>query len=71
MKISDIINSLEYLAENLENPTCNSLEVGFRHSPLTQKEIIERYQHACYCTRNDILKLIEIIKIEGIENGNS
>lgn len=67
MKVHDLISSLEYIAENLENPTYNSLDVGFRHSQLTQKEIIERYKHECYCTRNDILKLIEIITKEGLE----
>ena len=68
MKLSDLINSLEYIAENLENPLYNSLDVGFNHSPLTKFEIIERYAHECYCSRNDILKLIEFIKKEGIED---
>lgn len=67
MRINDLISSLEYIAENLENPTYNSLDVGFRHSPLTQIEIIDRYKHECYCTHHDILKLIEIISKEGIE----
>lgn len=68
MKLNDLIASLEYIAENLENPTYNSLDVGFRHSPLTKDEIIERYKHECYCTHNDVLKLIALIKTNGIEN---
>ena len=69
MKIDDLIASLEYITENLENPTYNSLEVGFRHTPLTKDEIIERYRQECYCTRSDVLKLIDLIKKNGIDNG--
>ena len=70
MTLNNLLISLECCADNLENPTYNSLEVGFRHSQLTQKEIIERYKTECYITRHDILKIIATIKKEGIENGN-
>jgi hypothetical protein len=70
MNINTLVYNLKYIADNLENPTYNSLEVGFRHSPLTQKELIERYKQECYIARHDILKLTEIIAKEGIENGN-
>jgi hypothetical protein len=68
MKIDALIDMLNYIADNLRDPTYNSLEVGFRHGPLTQKEKIERYEQECYCSRNDILKLVEMIKTQGIDN---
>lgn len=70
MKLSDLVVNLEYWAECLENPTYNPLEVGFRHSPLSKDEIIQRYKDECHMTRHAILKVIEIIQTEGIENGN-
>ena len=70
MKQSNLLVNLEYWAECLENPTYNSLEVGFRHSPLSKDEIIQRYKDECHMTRHAILKVIEIIQNEGIENGN-
>ena len=70
MTLNDLLISLKCCADSLENPTYNSLEVGFRHSPLTQKEIIERYKTECHITRHEIIKIIETIKKEGIENGN-
>ena len=70
MKQSDLVVNLECWAEYLENPTYNSLEVGFRHSPLSKDEIIQRYKDECHMTRHAILRVIEIIQNEGIENGN-
>lgn len=70
MRLSDLLVNLEYWAECLENPTYNSLEAGFRHSPLSKDEIIQRYKDECHMTRYAILKVIEIIQNEGIENGN-
>ncbi len=67
MKLADFIANLEYLTDCLEDPVHNPLETGFRHSPLTTAEIIQRYREECYATRNSLLKLIEIIKKEGIE----
>lgn len=68
MKIQELLNNLEYWAECLENPTYNSLEVGFRHSPLSKDEIIQRYKDECRYTRDAILRTAEILKKEGITN---
>lgn len=68
MKTSDVLINLEYWASCLENPTYNSLEVGFRHSPLTKDEIIQRYKDECHITRHAIMRVIEIIHEEGIED---
>lgn len=68
MKIDALLDMLEYIADNLRDPTYNPLDVGFRHSPLTQAEKLERYEHECYCTRADILKLMAMIKTQGIDN---
>jgi len=69
MTLNDLLVNLEYWTECLENPTYNSLEVGFRHSPLSKDEIIQRYKDECHMTRHAILRVIEIIQNEGIENG--
>lgn len=70
MKIADLLINLKYWADCLENPTYNSLEVGFRHHPLTKDEIIQRYKDECHMTRHAILKVMEIINEEGIQDGN-
>jgi hypothetical protein len=66
MKINDLLVNLEYWASCLENPTYNSLETGFRHTPLTKDEIIDRYRQECHATRHAILRVIEIVQEEGI-----
>jgi hypothetical protein len=68
MKTSDVLVNLEFWASCLENPTYNSLEVGFRHSPLSKDEIIQRYKDECHMTRHAIMRVIEIIQEEGIED---
>lgn len=70
MTQQDLLINLEFWALSLENPTYNSLEVGFRHNPLSKDEIIQRYKDECYMTRHAILRVIEIIQEEGIQNGN-
>jgi hypothetical protein len=67
MTLADLLINLEYWSSCLENPTYNSLEVGFRHSPLTKDEIIQRYKDECHMTRHAILRVIEIINEEGIK----
>jgi hypothetical protein len=62
----DLLNSLYFFAECLENPTHNHLEVGFRHSPLTKDEMIERYKQECYYVHQALLGLIEDIKNKGL-----
>lgn len=59
--------NLEFWASCLENPTYNSLEVGFRHTPLTKDEIIKRYKDECDMTRHAILRVMEMIEKDGIE----
>jgi hypothetical protein len=63
----EILLNLEFWASCLENPTYNSLEVGFRHTPLTKDEIIQRYKDECNMTRHAILRVMEIINEEGIQ----
>lgn len=67
MNKEEILINLEYWASCLENPTYNSLEVGFRHTPLSKDEIIQRYKDECDITRHAILRVIEIINEKGIE----
>jgi pyrrolidone-carboxylate peptidase len=67
MSREELLVNLEYWADCLENPTYNSLEAGFRHTPLTKDEIIQRYREECNMTRAAILRVIEIIEKDGIE----
>lgn len=66
MTKEDLLINLEFWASCLENPTYNSLEVGFRHTPLSKDEIIQRYKDECNMTRHAILRVMEIINEEGI-----
>lgn len=45
---------MEDCAAAAEHPTYRSLEVGFRHSPLTPKEMLERYQETCRDIASDL-----------------
>lgn len=67
MTQEELLVNLEYWADCLENPTYNSLEVGFRHTPLSKDEIIQRYKEECAMTRAAILRVIEMINEDGIE----
>lgn len=67
MTEEELLVNLEYWASCLENPTYNSLEVGFRHSPLSKDEIIQRYKDECNITRHAILRVMEIIKEKGLK----
>ena len=44
---------VENIADMAEMPTYRSLEVGFRHLPLTRKEIVERYGETCLFIAQD------------------
>lgn len=66
MTKQQLIETLEYLVDSLENPTYNSLEDGFRHTPLSKDEIIQRYDQECRYTRLCISQLLEKIQNEGI-----
>ena len=67
MTKDELIINLEFWASSLENPTYNSLEVGFRHTPLSKDEIIQRYKDECNMTRHAILRVMEMIEKDGIE----
>lgn len=67
MTREELLINLGYWADCLENPTYNSLEAGFRHTPLSKDEIIERYREECNMTREAILRVIEMINEDGIE----
>ena len=67
MTKQELLIYLNFWVDSLENPLYDSLEVGFRHSPLTKDEMIQRYKDECYITRNSIMKVIEMINEDGIE----
>ena len=67
MTKEELLINLEFWAGCLENPTYNSLEVGFRHTPLSKDEIIQRYKQECNMTRHAILRVMEMIEKDGIE----
>lgn len=67
MTKEELLVNLEFWASSLENPTYNSLEVGFRHNPLSKDEIIKRYREECEITRHAILRVMEMIEKDGIE----
>ena len=52
---------LEDVLESLRRPTYRHLEVGFRHTPLSQKEIAERYEETCIFAARDIEELLNEI----------
>lgn len=64
MNKEKLLANLEYWRDCLENPAYNSLEVGFRHSPLSKDEIIERYAQECQHVRESILRVIKDIENE-------
>lgn len=47
MKDDIILSYLELIEEISRQPLYNSLEVGFRHSPLNIKEQLDRYAGSC------------------------
>lgn len=67
MTKQELLTNLEFWAGCLENPAYNSLEVGFRHNPLSKDEIIERYKQECNMTRHAILRVMEMIEKDGVE----
>ena len=67
MTKQELLTNLEFWVSCLENPTYNSLEVGFRHNPLSKDEIIQRYKDECNMTRHAILRVMEMIEKDGIE----
>jgi len=53
---------LELIEEISRAPLYNSLEVGFRHSPLTTKEQLERYADACHVINTYAVHMIQTIR---------
>lgn len=51
---------LEMLLDQLREPLRNDLEVGFRHGPISNREIIERYEATC----NEVLILAQELEKE-------
>jgi hypothetical protein len=45
--------------QSAERPLYNSLEDGFRHHPLSPKEMLDRYAETCYDIKTDLLWLYE------------
>ena len=66
--IKGINAMLEISCETLERPTYSSLDVGQRHSPLSQKEIIQRLTETCLFVRADLSKLMDEARaaLEGV-----
>ena len=56
---NSMIIMLEMACENLERPTHCPLEVGQRHSPLSQKEIIQRLTETCSFVRADLSRVMD------------
>lgn len=54
--------NISYLIDILSNPTYNSLEVGFRHTPLSDREKIERYKDACEHAVDVLTRMFESMK---------
>lgn len=57
-----IMATLEMIRDETENPTINHLETGFRHTPLTEKEITDRLKDTCVSVHHmasHVVKLIE------------
>lgn len=46
-KIKQLMIELENIIDLTNNPLYNSLEVGFRHSPLSLKEQVDRLKDVC------------------------
>lgn len=59
--IEKVILQLEDALHFAEYPLRNDLEVGFRHSPLSDKEKLQRYRQACGFIAEDIKYVLEIL----------
>lgn len=66
--INSMIVRLEMAYNMIERPTHSPLDVGFRHSPLSQKEIIQRLTETCLFVRADLSKLMDEARaaLEGV-----
>lgn len=62
MNTNELLMHLEMIEEISRTPLYNSLEVGFRHSPLTTKEQLERYADACHVINTYVVHMIQSIR---------
>lgn len=62
---------LDECMEVCYNPLYNPLEVGFRHSELSPKEKIERYEDAIRVIRSNIDRLRELLSHESLQSLSS
>lgn len=62
MNKDELLSYLEMIYEISERPLHNSLEVGFRHSPLTIKEQLDRYADSCSIINEYALHMIKSIR---------
>lgn len=60
--IDKIHNQLDDAMYFAEHPLRNDLETGFRHSPLTDKEKLQRYEAACKYIAEDLKYVFEYIE---------
>ena len=65
MAKDEILTYLYYIEEISRAPLYNSLEVGFRHSPLTTKEQLERYTDSCSLINQYAVHMIKSIRGQG------
>lgn len=63
----NIIPTLEMILDMAQNPLYNSLEVGFRHSPLSLPEKIQRYQDVMEYINQVMPEIIEYVN-DSIQN---
>lgn len=66
MANDEILSYLEMIEEISRAPLYNSLEVGFRHSPLTTKEQLERYADSCSIINQYAVHMIRSIEQEDV-----
>lgn len=62
MKKEQLIPTLEFIFEWSKAPTLNELEIGFRHHPLTHKEIVERYKDFSDYVKAYMPEIIDMVK---------
>lgn len=62
MNTNELRMHLEVIEEISRAPLYNSLEVGFRHNPLSTKEQLERYADACNVINMYAVNMMELLK---------
>ncbi len=64
------IQTLELIADELAQPLKRDLEVGFRHSPLTDKDRLARYAETCASAQHELSRVAAAIR-EAVEGERS